>query len=126
MRTSNSFRKRLQTAAAATRAVVSRADARSRMSRASSRSYLSIPVRSAWPGRTRVTARLRSARLPSAPRRIASVVVARSRIHDLLPVLPVAIAGSSIAIGEPSVSPARTPDRNSTVSFSICMRRPRP
>ena len=32
----------------------------------------------------------------------------------------------SIAIGEPSVSPARTPERNSTVSFSICMRRPRP
>ena len=52
-------RRRLQTAPAATRAVVSRADARSRMSRASSRSYLSTPVRSAWPGRTRVTARLR-------------------------------------------------------------------
>ena len=32
----------------------------------------------------------------------------------------------SIAIGEPSVSPARTPERNSTASFSICMRRPRP
>ena len=53
---------RLQIAAAATRAVVSRADARSRMSRASSRSYLSKPERSAWPGRTRVTARRRSRR----------------------------------------------------------------
>ena len=54
------MRNRLQMAAAATRAVVSRADARSRMSRASSRSYLRMPVRSAWPGRTRVTARLRA------------------------------------------------------------------
>ena len=32
----------------------------------------------------------------------------------------------SIEIGEPSVSPARTPDRNSMRSVSICMRRPRP
>ena len=71
----------LQIAPAATRAVVSRADARSRMSRASSRSYLSMPVRSAWPGRTRVTARLRG----------VGIALARRGIHDLLPVLPVAI-----------------------------------
>ena len=82
MRTPNSARKRLQIAAAATRAVVSRADARSRMSRASSRSYLRMPVRSAWPGRTRVTARLRGD--PDRSSRGAG-------IHDLLPVLPVAI-----------------------------------
>ena len=47
MWTPNSSRKRRQTAATATRAVVSRADARSRMSRASCRSYLRRPVRSA-------------------------------------------------------------------------------
>ena len=31
-----------------------------------------------------------------------------------------------IEIGEPMVSPARTPERNCTVSRSICIRRPRP
>ena len=36
---------------AATRAAVSRAEARSRTSRASSSPYLSMPERSAWPGR---------------------------------------------------------------------------
>ena len=44
-----------QTAPAATRAAVSRALARSRMSRRSWRSYLRPPARSAWPGRGRVT-----------------------------------------------------------------------
>jgi hypothetical protein len=32
----------------------------------------------------------------------------------------------SIAIGLPIVSPARTPERISAVSRSICIRRPRP
>src|SRR2546421_705988 len=53
----------LQTAPHATRATVSRALARSRMSRASWRSYLSEPARSAWPGRGGG-----SRRRPSAPR----------------------------------------------------------
>ena len=57
--TPNSSSSRLATAPAATRAVVSRALARSRMSRASPRSYLRTPTRSAWPGRGRVTRRRR-------------------------------------------------------------------
>lgn len=32
----------------------------------------------------------------------------------------------SMEIGDPSDSPARTPERNSMRSVSICMRRPRP
>src|SRR6187397_1190957 len=85
-------------APAATRAVVSRAEARSRMSRASSRSYLSKPVRSAWPGRGRVTERLRAGRRASGVigagisfARRSALDARRSRIHDLLPVLPVAV-----------------------------------
>ncbi len=104
-------------APAATRAVVSRADARSRMSRASSRSYLRIPVRSAWPGRTRVTARRRSVPSASVSRGAGSMIAcqfAQSRLR------------MSIAMGPPNVSPARTPERISAVSRSICMRRPRP
>ena len=51
-------------APAATRAAVSRALARSRTSRTSSRPYLATPARSAWPGRGRVTgARRAPARL---------------------------------------------------------------
>ncbi len=46
----NSASRRFAMAPAATRAVVSRADARSRMSRASVRSYFRIPTRSACPG----------------------------------------------------------------------------
>ena len=78
MRTPNSESSRLHTAAAATRAVVSRADARSRISRASVRAYFSRPERSAWPGRTRVTARLRSGREPSVLRAELSSVAAPS------------------------------------------------
>ena len=115
MQTSNSRRNRLQIAAAATRAVVSRADARSRMSRASSRSYLSRPVRSAWPGRTRVTARLRG--VPGSTSG-AGFMISSQFFQSRLRI--------SIAIGAPIVSPARTPERNSTASFSICIRRPRP
>ena len=42
-------------APAATRAAVSRALARSRMSRTSERPYFATPARSAWPGRGLVT-----------------------------------------------------------------------
>ena len=48
----------LASAPAATRAHVSRAEARSSTLRTSSRSYLSAPARSAWPGRGRTTLRL--------------------------------------------------------------------
>src|SRR5664280_1557767 len=44
----------------ATRAAVSRAEARSSTGRASSKPYLRIPARSAWPGRGRVSGALRA------------------------------------------------------------------
>jgi hypothetical protein len=51
--------------------------------------------------------------------------VERSRVHRALPVDVVAV-GDPERDGEPSVSLPRTPPWTSTVSCSICMRRPRP
>ena len=51
----SSRRKARATPPAATRAAVSRAEARSRTLRTSLKPYLRAPARSAWPGRTRVT-----------------------------------------------------------------------
>ena len=65
--------------------------------------------------RTRVTARRRGS--GSSSRGAGSMIscqFSQSRLR------------MSMAIGEPIVSPARTPERNSTSSRSICMRRPRP
>ena len=112
--TPNSSSSRLASAPAATRAVVSRALARSRMSRASTRSYLSTPTRSAWPGRGRVTRRRRS-----SPGSAASCAMMSSQ-------LPQSRLGISIATGLPSVSPARTPESHSMWSRSIFIRAPRP
>ena len=50
----------------ATRAAVSRAEARSRIGRASSKSYFCMPTRSAWPGRGRVSGALRASASSSA------------------------------------------------------------
>ncbi len=99
------------TAPAATRAAVSRAEARSSTSRASSRSYLSIPARSAWPGRTRVTGFLVK---PSASTCIGPLQFSQSRLTTVS------------AIGDPSVSPPRTPAVMAAESDSICCRLPRP
>jgi len=105
---------------AATRAAVSRALARSRMSRRSSRSYLAPPARSAWPGRGRVTEARRappvdsSGATNSAVDRIVYCQLIQSRFSI------------NIATGPPSVSPARTPDTMSARSDSIAIRRPRP
>ena len=92
-------------APAATRAVVSRADARSRMSRASSRSYLRRPVRSAWPGRRRRHLALAA---------LGGILSARGAGSMISGQFFQSRFGMTIAIGEPMVSPARTPDRNST------------
>ena len=98
--------------AAATRAAVSRALARSRMLRQSDVSVLSAPTRSAWPGRG-VTSRARSdGASPNVAMR--SVQFSQSRLR------------TTSAIGVPSVRPKRTPETTSTVSRSIRWRPPRP
>ena len=104
-------------APAATRAAVSRALARSSTSRMSVRSYLMAPARSACPGRGRVTT---GRSVPEAPAGASSsaCIVCCQFSQSLLRI--------SSEIGEPSVSPARTPDRISALSDSIAMRRPRP
>ena len=110
--TPNSASRRRHTAPAATRAAVSRAEARSRTSRASPRSYLREPARSAWPGRGRAS--LRRGSSSRAPGLITSSQLAQSRFS------------MSSAMGEPSVTPARTPERICASSASIFMRAPRP
>ena len=59
-------RKFRATAPSATRAAVSRALARSKIARASSRSYFCMPTKSAWPGRGRVKGALRARSLISS------------------------------------------------------------
>ena len=71
------------------------------MSRASSRSYFKLPAKSACPGRGRVTWRRRSVPAASASGAITSRQCSQSRFH------------TSMAMGEPSVSPARTPASHS-------------
>ena len=111
-RTSNSARNARATAPTATRMVVSRALARSRMSRRSRRSYFKPPARSACPGRGRVTWRLTG---PSASSMaITSVQFFQSWFR------------TTRDTGPPMVLPWRTPPRISIVSVSICILRPRP
>ena len=103
------------TAPHATRAAVSRALARSRMSRASALSYLRTPTRSACPGRGRTSRRRRRASgSVSGSEAITSTQLSQS------------LFAMCNAIGEPRVSPARTPLMNSTASASIFIRAPRP
>ncbi len=83
----------------------------------SSRSYLSAPARSAWPGRGRVTGALRAPVASgggSGPTCIVFCQLVQSRLR------------TTSATGPPSVSPLRMPDSTSAVSDSIAMRRPRP
>ena len=99
------------TVATATRAAVSRALARSRTSRASSKSYLSIPTRSAWPGRGRVRARP-----PGSP----SIGITCAHFWSYSEFLTMR------ATGLPSVRDPLTPARISSSSASIFIRGPRP
>ena len=102
----------LATAPAATRAAVSRAEARSSTSRASATSYFCMPARSAWPGRGVVSAWV-----------VAPGAGDISSFH-----LPVAhsLLAMRMASGEPSVRPWRTPPSRVTSSCSKRMRGPRP
>ena len=95
---------------AATRAAVSRAEARSSTSRASSKPYLCMPGRSAWPGRGWVST------LDGAPGSgdISSVHFG----HSVLAI--------SMATGDPSVRPCRMPPTRVISSASKRIRGPRP
>ncbi len=101
----------MATPPAATRAAVSRALARSRTSRASSRSCFSMPARSACPGRTRITGFLVK---PPASTCIGPFQFSQSRFRI------------TRASGEPRVRPPRTPPTISAWSRSISWRLPRP
>ena len=103
----------LASAPAATRAAVSRADARSSTSRASVNPYFCMPARSAWPGRTWVSGSLVT---PGAGD-ISSCHLSL-RNHSLFLI--------SIATGEPSVRPWRTPPISVSSSCSNRWRGPRP
>ena len=103
----------LTTAPAATRAAVSRALARSSTSRASSKPYFCIPARSACPGRTWVSG---AAVAPGAGD--ISACHLSLRVHSVLAI--------SMATGEPSVRPWRTPPISVSSSTSKRWRGPRP
>ena len=110
METPRWVRSSLASVPAATRAAVSRAEARSSTSRASSKPYLSMPGRSAWPGRGWVST------LEGAPGSgdISSVHFG----HSVLAI--------SMATGEPSVRPCRMPPTSEISSASKRIRGPRP
>ncbi len=97
-------------APAATRAAVSRAEARSSTSRASSKPYFCMPARSAWPGRGWVST---VAGAPGAGD-ISSVHLR----HSVLAI--------SMATGEPRVRPWRIPPIRVISSASKRIRGPRP
>ena len=89
----SSRRKARATAPAATRAAVSRAEARSSTLRTSLKPYLRAPARSAWPGRTRVTGVARLLPPSAALAELRGFLLGeRPDLHDPRPVLPVAVA----------------------------------
>ena len=100
-------------APAPTRIAVSRALERSRIWRTSSSWYFCVPARSAWPGRSSVT-RSTSSSTSSVAMRTRQLALSWSLLR------------SQRAIGEPIVSPWRTPEVISARSVSICWRLPRP
>ena len=106
------------TAPSATRAAVSRAEARSRIGRASSKSYFCMPTRSAWPGRGRVSAALRASASSSASSTGSADMTFSHFGHSVLPM--------RIATGLPRVRPCRRPPMTSTSSCSNFIRAPRP
>ena len=111
---------------AATRAAVSRAEARSRTSRTSRVPYFRAPARSAWPGRTRVTVTARFT--PDSAS--ATISAASSSVSGAACMIRVQLAWSRFSIvrriGEPSVRPCRTPAPMTARSLSIAWRAPRP
>ena len=100
---------------AATRAAVSRAEARSSTSRASAKPYFCMPARSAWPGRGWVSGACgRTVLGPTATSPCCHL--SGLRFHSVLAI--------SMATGEPSVRPWRTPPTRVTSSCSKRMRGP--
>ena len=109
----------LATAPSATRAAVSRALARSRTGRASSKSYFCMPTRSAWPGRGRVSGALRAS---------ASSIVGVDRVgrHHLRPTWATRCCRSRRRPGRPSSGRGGRRRRSVTSSCSNFIRAPRP
>ena len=115
------------TAPRATLAAVWRAEARSSTGRASGRSYLSMPARSAWPGRGRVSGRLRaisrSSPVPASTSRSSAgtgsaLMTVRHLGHSEFPIRR--------AMGLPMVRPWRMPPMMASSSRSKRWRAPRP
>ena len=106
------------TSPSATRAAVSRALARSRTGRASSKPYFCMPARSACPGRGRVSGAPRF-RPSSTSGSTGSAAMTCSHLgHSLLPIRR--------ATGLPIDTPCRRPPITSSSSASKLMRAPRP
>ena len=101
----SAWRSAFATPPAATRAAVSRADARSSTLRTSSKPYLSAPARSACPGRTRVTGMERF--VPSAALAASSAACSALSGSDCITRVQFSQSRFSIKrrIGEPSVRP---------------------
>ena len=108
----------MATRPSATRAAVSRALARSRIGRASSKPYFCMPTRSAWPGRGRVSAALRASASSSTGSTGSADITFSHLGHSVLPTMS--------ATGPPWVSPWRTPPVIVTSSCSNFIRAPRP
>ena len=106
----------MATAPQATRAAVSRADARSRTSRVSRRSYFRTPTRSACPGRGRYMERRAFGFASGGGGSWAMAMVQFSQSRFQI----------TMARGDPRVSPRRSPLITSTRSDSIFILRPRP
>ena len=111
------FRKLLATRPSATRAAVSRADARSKTGLESRKPYFCIPVKSACPGRGLVSA---SARAPvSLSCSTGSADITSCHLGH-------SVFATVMATGPPIESPCLTPPLIETSSCSNCIRAPRP
>jgi hypothetical protein len=108
----------LAAAPTATRAAVSRALARSSTGLASSKPYFCMPVRSAWPGRGRVSGTPLPAAAASASSTGSGLITSVHLGHSLLSI--------RMARGDPRVRPWRSPPSTSKRSCSKRMRLPRP
>ena len=75
------------TAPSATRAAVSRALARSRIGRASSKPYFCMPARSAWPGRGRVSGALRASSASISGSTGSAAITCSHLGHSVLPTI---------------------------------------
>ena len=106
------------TTPSATRVAVSRAEARSSTGRASSKPYFCMPVRSACPGRGRVSGALRARPSRTCGSTGSELITSCHLGHSVLAI--------SMATGPPWVTPWRTPPRMRTRSCSNFMRAPRP